>query len=177
VQSPSFHKEKDLKKGMHSAITEMKQRMVRGRCNTKHSGSTAVAVLKHQNKLIMANIGDSRAVLGRMDGGRLTAVDLTKDHKCDDPVEAHRLQRMNARVHQSLIPQFHGGLQPMGPMRVWDKCGMHGVAMSRSLGDDTIKPYLSDEPEITQKRLDQQDKVVILGSDGIWDRQPHTSLI
>ena len=61
VHSPSFRKEKDLQKAMGSAITQMKTNMARGaHCDTRHSGSTAVMVLKHRNKLVMANIGDSR---------------------------------------------------------------------------------------------------------------------
>lgn len=45
------------------------------------SGSTAVTIVKIGSDVIIANLGDSRAVLGTMINGQLTAVQLTTDLK------------------------------------------------------------------------------------------------
>lgn len=41
--------------------------------------------------------------------------------------------------------------------------------MSRSLGDLSLRPYVSSQPELVKRKLDGRDKVLVLGSDGIWD--------
>jgi serine/threonine protein phosphatase PrpC len=140
--------------------------------DSKHSGTTAVTALKMGDRLVVANVGDSRAVLGRRsDTGRhVRAVELSSDHTPDRPDEAKRLQKANGRVHPSmLIDGNTGSTEYVGPNRVWDRHGDHGLAMSRSLGDTHLNPYVIAEPEITQKRLDSKDQYLVLASDGIWD--------
>ena len=44
--------------------------------------------------MISANVGDSRAILSRAG----TAIDLTKDHKPNDPVERARIESLGGRV-------------------------------------------------------------------------------
>lgn len=50
------------------------------------AGSTATVALVRKDKIIVANVGDSRAVLCR--NGR--AVDLTTEHRCSDVPECSR---------------------------------------------------------------------------------------
>lgn len=45
------------------------------------SGSTVISCYLQQNKLICANVGDSRAILGRSKGGSWEAIPLSTDHK------------------------------------------------------------------------------------------------
>lgn len=59
------------------------------------SGTTAVmALLRGGRHLFVANVGDSRAVLSR----RGTALDLSNDHKPEDPVELARITGAGGRV-------------------------------------------------------------------------------
>jgi len=44
------------------------------------------------------------------------------------------------------------------------------LAMSRSLGDLSFRPYVISQPELRERQLNHKDKVIILGSDGVWDR-------
>ena len=59
------------------------------------SGTTAVmALLRGGRHLFVANVGDSRAVLSR----RGTALDLSYDHKPEDPIELARIAGAGGRV-------------------------------------------------------------------------------
>eukprot|EP00746_Dinoflagellata_sp_MGD_P067750 gnl/MRDRNA2_/MRDRNA2_27971_c0_seq1.p1 gnl/MRDRNA2_/MRDRNA2_27971_c0~~gnl/MRDRNA2_/MRDRNA2_27971_c0_seq1.p1 ORF type:complete len:445 (-),score=52.20 gnl/MRDRNA2_/MRDRNA2_27971_c0_seq1:35-1210(-) len=156
-----------------------------GREHAGDSGTTAIAAYKNRNNLFVANVGDSRAVLGRCQtatssasrggnkGGKLVAVELSSDQKPCRPDEKKRILEQGGRVHQGMFPVQTplGGCRfiPMGPERVIDRTGISGLAMSRALGDLNMHPYVSSRPELCEKRLDKKDKVVILGSDGVWD--------
>lgn len=152
-----------------------------GREHAGDSGTTAISAYKNRNNLLVANVGDSRAVLGRCQTGsstasgrgQLVAVDLSSDQKPCRPDEKRRIQEQGGRVHQGMFPVQTpmGGCRfiPMGPERVIDRSGVSGLAMSRALGDLNMHPYVTSRPELCEKRLDKRDKVVILGSDGVWD--------
>lgn len=47
-----------------------------------YSGATTVVVVAFENILYCANIGDSRAIIGRFDS-KLSVIELSKDHKPD----------------------------------------------------------------------------------------------
>ncbi|OEL13923.1 putative protein phosphatase 2C 51 [Dichanthelium oligosanthes] len=111
-------------------------------------GSTAVVAVVGQRRIIVANCGDSRAVLSR--GG--VAVPLSTDHKPDRPDELQRVEAAGGRVIN------------------WNGYRVLGVlATSRSIGDYYLKPYVSAEPEVTVVERTDQDEFLILASDGLWD--------
>ncbi|GAB4860093.1 hypothetical protein Ancab_011571 [Ancistrocladus abbreviatus] len=111
-------------------------------------GSTAVVAIVTPDKIIVANCGDSRAVLCR--NGK--ALPLSSDHKPDRPDELSRIQEAGGRVIY------------------WDGPRVLGVlAMSRAIGDNYLKPYVSCEPEVTITDRMADDDCLILASDGLWD--------
>ncbi|KAJ4953289.1 hypothetical protein NE237_030121 [Protea cynaroides] len=111
-------------------------------------GSTAVVVLVGTEELVVANCGDSRAVLYR--GG--VAVPLTRDHKPDRPDEMERIEAAGGRVIN------------------WNGYRVLGVlATSRSIGDHYLKPYVISEPEVIVSKRTEADEYLILASDGLWD--------
>ncbi len=59
----------------------------------------------------------------------------------------------------------------MGPARVWIKHdSVPGLAMSRSFGDLVgASVGVTHEPEITQHVLTEQDLIIIVGSDGVFE--------
>jgi serine/threonine protein phosphatase PrpC len=62
---------------------------------------------------------------------------------------------------------------PYGPKRVWLKSKpVPGLAMTRSIGDMAATSVgVTAEPEIKVfSNLNQNDKFVVIASDGIWDR-------
>ncbi|CAD6247541.1 unnamed protein product [Miscanthus lutarioriparius] len=131
-------------------------------CN--FSGTTAVCAIKQGKDLIIANLGDSRAVLATMsETGYLKAVQLTTDQKPNVPQEAERIKRSNGRV-------FALKDEP-SVLRVWlpdEDCP--GLAMARSLGDYRLKRHgVVSEPEVTHRRVASGDLFIILATDGVWD--------
>ncbi|KAL9169549.1 hypothetical protein ABFS82_04G086500 [Erythranthe guttata] len=111
-------------------------------------GSTAVVAVVTPDKIVVANCGDSRAVLCR--NGK--AVPLSTDHKPDRPDELSRIEAAGGRVIY------------------WQGARVLGVlAMSRAIGDNYLKPYVSCEPEVTMTDRTEEDECLILASDGLWD--------
>lgn len=80
----------------HQSLCEMSS------INTHNSGSTVTIGIIRRNQLTMAWLGDSRSVLGREDRktGKIRASQLTRDHNCDDMVEAARIRRCGGKVQQ-----------------------------------------------------------------------------
>lgn len=111
-------------------------------------GSTAVVAIVTPEKIVVANCGDSRAVLCR----KGKAIPLSRDHKPDRPDELSRIEAAGGRVIY------------------WDGPRVLGVlAMSRAIGDKYLKPYVSCEPEVTIINRTPDDECLILASDGLWD--------
>eukprot|EP00924_Labyrinthula_sp_SR-Ha-C_P005238 augustus_masked-scaffold_1-processed-gene-25.60-mRNA-1 protein AED:0.20 eAED:0.24 QI:0/-1/0/1/-1/1/1/0/497 len=128
------------------------------------SGTTAVVAVLKNKRLYIANVGDSRAVLGRENraaDGKVSysSIALTEDHKPDLPAEHARIIKSGGRVFS------------WGVARVWlkDK-DLPGLAMSRSLGDKLGKSVgVIPDPEVTKTYLEDPDKFLILATDGIWE--------
>ncbi|KAK7300753.1 hypothetical protein RJT34_11603 [Clitoria ternatea] len=131
--------------------TNQSPSMCRCELQTPHCdavGSTAVVAIVTPEKIIIANCGDSRAVLCRNN----VAVPLSDDHKPDRPDELLRIEDAGGRVIY------------------WDGPRVLGVlAMSRAIGDYYLKPYVISEPEVTVTERSDEDECLILASDGLWD--------
>ncbi|XP_024967425.1 probable protein phosphatase 2C 66 [Cynara cardunculus var. scolymus] len=128
------------------------------------SGSTAVALIKQAQDLIIGNLGDSRAVLAtRDDENALVAVQLTVDLKPNLPREAARIQQFKGRVF---------ALQDEPEVaRVWlPNSDSPGLAMARAFGDFCLKDFgLISVPDVYYHHITDKDKFVVLATDGVWD--------
>ncbi|CAK8564012.1 unnamed protein product [Lathyrus sativus] len=112
------------------------------------AGSTAVVAILSQTHIIIANCGDSRAVLYR---GK-EAMALSADHKPNREDERARIEAAGGRV-------IH-----------WKGYRVLGVlAMSRSIGDRYLKPWIIPEPEVNIMQREKNDECLIIASDGLWD--------
>ncbi|XP_020577240.1 probable protein phosphatase 2C 6 [Phalaenopsis equestris] len=111
-------------------------------------GSTAVVSIICSSHIIVANCGDSRAVLCR---GK-QAMPLSVDHKPNREDEYARIEAAGGKVIQ------------------WNGYRVFGVlAMSRSIGDRYLKPWIIPEPEVRIISRTKEDECLILASDGLWD--------
>ncbi|KAF3785168.1 phosphatase 2C 56 protein [Nymphaea thermarum] len=111
-------------------------------------GSTAVVAVVFSSHIVVANCGDSRAVLC---SGR-KPMPLSLDHKPDREDEATRIEEAGGRI-------IH-----------WDGVRVCGVlSMSRAIGDAYLKPWIIPVPEVTVTKRSDDDECLILASDGLWD--------
>ncbi|KAL8035957.1 hypothetical protein ABFX02_12G128400 [Erythranthe guttata] len=111
-------------------------------------GSTAVVAVVSSTHIVVANCGDSRAVLYR---GKVP-VPLSVDHKPNREDECARIEGAGGKVIK------------------WDGYRVSGVlAVSRSIGDRYLRPYVIADPEIMWVPRAKEDECLILASDGLWD--------
>ncbi len=116
-------------------------------------GSTAVAAYIDKNNVLhLAWVGDSRAVLEKNG----TVAFTTKDHKPDRKDELNRIRLAG------------GNIEKYGVWRV------NGLAISRSIGDRTLKDnehkdQIIATPEYAEITLTNDNHFLIIASDGLWD--------
>ena len=100
---------------------------------------------------------------GSSSASELEALDLSVDHKPDDPSEEARILAAGG-----VVSHAHPNT---GPARVYSAGGRSpGLAMSRVLGDLRAKSIgIIAEPEIQLVEVGEKDQFVIVASDGVWD--------
>ena len=137
------------------------------RIDATYSGSTCVTVLFTPTRLICINVGDSRCVMGKFSNNKWYSKNLTRDQKPSEPDEMDRIIAAGGKVEA--YRDNDGNF--VGPERVWKKEGdVPGLAMSRSFGDEVAHTVgVIVNPEIDEYQLLNEDKFIILASDGIWE--------
>lgn len=113
----------------------------------KDAGSTASTALLVGDRLLVANVGDSRVVACR-DG---SALPLSIDHKPDRSDERQRIEDAGGFV-------IWAGTWRVGGV----------LAVSRAFGDKLLKQFVTAEPEIMEQEIDGVD-FIIIASDGLWN--------
>lgn len=124
----------------------------RSATKARFPGSTALCMILCNNRLTIANIGDSRAILCR--DGKPHA--LTSDQVADRVDERERIQ---ASGH--ILKQHEGE---------W-RVGSVGLAVTRSIGDLDMKQQgVIAEPEMSDTQIcPHSDSFVVIATDGVWD--------
>ena len=142
------HAEKDLEKN--------------GEIDANFSGTTCVMVFQVGERIICANVGDSRAIMVKGD----KVIPLSFDQKPDDPEESKRIKENGGE-----ISQYEEDGEKSGPFRVWQKGEVYpGIAMSRSIGDFIAsKLGVIPEPKFLEEKIDKDTKFIVVASDGIWE--------
>ena len=142
------HAERDLEKG--------------GDIDANFSGTTCVMVFQVGDRIICANVGDSRAIIVKGD----KAIPLSIDQKPDDPEESKRIKENGGE-----ISQYEEDGEKSGPFRVWKKGEAYpGIAMSRSVGDFIAsKLGVIPEPKFLEEKIDKDTKFIVVASDGVWE--------
>ncbi|KAI8469911.1 MAG: phosphatase 2C-like domain-containing protein [Monoraphidium minutum] len=145
------------------------------------SGTTAISLLVRGRTLMVANVGDSRAVLAERSGDKMVARDLSLDQTPYRPDECDRVKACGARV--LTLDQIEGLKDPTidcwtteeeddgDPPRLWFPNGMYpGTAFTRSIGDAAAERIgVFAEPEIEAVSLMPNDAFVVIASDGVFE--------
>jgi serine/threonine protein phosphatase PrpC len=118
----------NLQDACTDAIAKVEKNLLRNyRIDSEFSGTTLSMAIVRGNHLTGVNIGDSRVILGKEDGGRLIGQEITFDHKPDSPKEKERILACGGRV---FAVEYDDGID--GPPRVWlGHMDVPGLAMSR----------------------------------------------
>lgn len=111
-------------------------------------GSTAVtAILINCQKLVVANVGDSRAVICKNG----VAKQLSVDHEPS-------MEREEIENRGGFVSNFPGDVARVDGQ----------LAVARAFGDKSLKDHLSSEPDFAMEMIDDDTDCIILASDGLW---------
>lgn len=124
------------------------------------SGSTATVALLVDGQILIANVGDSKALLctEKIESGNLTtslsATELTEDHHPDRDDERARIEAAGGYVAVWGVPRVNGVL-----------------AMSRSIGDVYLKRFgVIPVPEVTGwQHLNADSRFLVVSTDGTFE--------
>ncbi|XP_060195850.1 probable protein phosphatase 2C 60 [Lycium barbarum] len=143
-------------------------------------GSCCLVGVICDGTLYVANLGDSRAVLGRLvrATGEVIALQLSAEHNASFESVRQELHSMHPDDPQIVVLKHN----------VWRVKGL--IQISRSIGDLYLKnaeynkeplyakfrlrepfkrPILSADPSISVHELQSHDQFLILASDGLWE--------
>lgn len=139
---------------------------------TSASGSCGVTVLVRNDTLYICNLGDSRVLLGSKQHNWSYEL-LTNDHNTKNAIERELVKQ---RTSDPMPIRGHAVNKVPG-----DRVG--GVLMlTRAFGDGVFKrremslypfihhlPYITNEPEVTVRKLSSTDQYAIISSDGLYE--------
>ena len=163
--------------------------------NIDFSGSCALILLIIENKIYIANVGDSRAIMSLENGKKYRS--LTIDHKPNNPKEYERIIKIGGKIYIDQEEDIRdiNKLKVINNESEFDKyfdepniiyriypCHL---AVSRSIGDikakDTSFGGIHDEiistPDIYIIDISSNIDFIIMGCDGIYDNLSNFDII
>ena len=135
------------------------------------SGSCGIMAMIQDNKIIIANVGDSRLVLFK----NCNVFFATEDHKPNTETEKKRIKNAGGEIYQTFtyFPLRQNGREIEAPWRV-----LPGrLSVSRTFGDIEAKDpkfggmggVVMALPDVTEFVLDDEFNFMVIGCDGIFD--------
>jgi pyruvate dehydrogenase phosphatase len=144
-------------------------------------GSSCLFCIVWRGKLYIANLGDSRAVMGYLDPfNRLDAQPLVKDHSARNKHIKKELKKLHPK-DPTIVTYNFGAWRVRGVSEV-SKCIGNAylkrrpftltpsfqVPQTELAPSDFTRPLLSAEPATSSRFLNVNDKFIIFGSGGLW---------
>ncbi|KAI3451372.1 hypothetical protein Pfo_008037 [Paulownia fortunei] len=146
-----FHFPDGVKRALKNAFVKADHALADAKNLDHSSGTTALIALMLGRTMIIANAGDSRAVLGK----RGRAIELSNDHKPNCTSERLRIEKLGGVIYDGYL---NGQLSVARALGDWHMKGPKGS-----------KCPLSSEPELEEMVLTEEDEFLIIGCDGLWD--------
>ena len=179
---------RDVGTALRAALVELERELLADPAlDCSLSGSTGCVCVISGDHVVVANVGDSRALLVRHApppapeeegaaasaasaelgaAARLLPALLTIDHKPSMPSETRRILLAGGRLKAL---KYADGVD--GPVRVWCRSeDVPGLAMSRSLCDATGKRAgVTSTPDVYSYTLARGDAFLVVASDGLFE--------
>ncbi|XWS55753.1 hypothetical protein CRYUN_Cryun09bG0027700 [Craigia yunnanensis] len=148
-----------------------------GKPQMASAGSCCLTGVICNGLLYIANVGDSRVVLGRSERGtkEVIAMQLSTEHNASIDAVREELRSLHPQDPQIVVMKHN----------VWRIKDL--IQISRSIGDAYLKkagfnkepllpesfqkPILSAEPSLLVHKLHPDDQFLIFDSDGLWEHQ------
>mmetsp|Transcript_825 Transcript_825/g.2499 ORF Transcript_825/g.2499 Transcript_825/m.2499 type:complete len:237 (-) Transcript_825:1715-2425(-) len=144
------------------------------------TGSTATCILARPDKIIVANVGDSRAVLCR--GGK--AVDLSTEHRAYGKgkivkSETKRIESVGGWVKNGRVMDMLAVTRAFGDAEFKGKDNLQalleqGISEGYWTAEFAAKVNFTGDPvvaipDVTEIEVEESDEFLIIASDGMWD--------
>lgn len=146
-----------------------------GGIDCRYSGTTVTCCAVTKDTVISAWLGDSRAIMGRWSDTQISLVELSLDHKPENPKERRRILKAGGRIRQIVDEDGNkaGGLRVFVPSK-----DIPGVAFTRSVGDEIIHAYgVSSDVDCIVHPRTLQDRFMVIASDGIFEFIPNEEVL
>lgn len=143
------------------------------------AGSTATVALVRHDRVVVANCGDSRAILCRANGSTL---DISRDHRpsrttAAGPAEIARVIASGGWVTDGRVLGVLGVSRAFGGHEFKggrEQLLLEGASLAywkpeTVIGKRLTHPVVVATPDVSQVDLQPGDQFVVLATDGLWD--------
>merc|ERR1719273_378508 len=133
-------------------------------------GSTGVIAIIQKESILVANVGDSRAIIVQKDGDQIKTLAMSQDHKPNLPHEKARIEAAGLAI----VEETTADGQVISKVQSNDD----KIALSRAFGDFDFKsnPDVTEDkqalictPDVTFHERSGNDLFLVLACDGVWD--------
>ena len=187
----------DIKLALNETFEKIEEAFFKQKCCTTleesdRSGSCALVSLIFDNKIYIANLGDSRAIMSINGGTKIKA--LTNDHKPNNPREYDRAIKNGSKIYADDNDETDRDISKLNFIK--DKTEFEkykksenskedivfreypsDLAVMRTIGDIKAKKKeyggnpgtIINKPEIFIYDINSNDDFIIMGCDGIFD--------
>ncbi|XP_055386929.1 pyruvate dehydrogenase [acetyl-transferring]-phosphatase 1, mitochondrial [Condylostylus longicornis] len=154
------------------------------------SGAVACVALVTDVNVYIANIGDCAAVIGSCsESGQWITKVLTHEHNSDNIAEVKRILSEHPVKEKDTVIRNDRLLGQLAPLRAlgdfrykWSKNILKQVVVPK-FGEIAVPlhyntpPYLTAKPEVICHKILENDKFLVIASDGLWDFLSPTQVV
>lgn len=178
----------DLAEGLSAAFKLMDEKwteLVRpqflaGDVDLAMMGSCSLVCIVRQGKLVVANAGDSRAAVVRVNAfGQMELRRLSDDHNTDSAEELEALREAKLNQDDQPLGSHPAKKRVKGYLRVTRAVGdlylkdavFNGPPLPAFIRvkEPYCPPYIHCNPDVREYELSESDRFVLLASDGLWE--------
>ena len=186
----------DIKTSLTETFEKVEEEFFKQKCNesleqSDKSGSCALVSVLYDNKIYIANVGDSRAIMSINGGAKVKQ--LTTDHKPNNPKEFERVIKQGSKIYPD--DNDDPDRDPSKLAFIKDKAELEkyknnnpdeeiifreypsDLAVTRSIGDIKAKKKqyggnpgsIINKPDVYIHDINNTDDFIVMGCDGIFD--------